>query len=190
MNQAETALFKDKQMGFLIYLGVEVIMFMVLFVTYFIFTPAAKGPQPSDIFEWKTVLLASLFLLSSSGTLFLADRFLKKDRRGTAVIWLFVTLLLGLAFLGVEISEYANYIGQGYTTRSNVFMGAFYVLTGLHAAHVLFGAGWLSVLLIHYKRKIPFSLFLEKQTIFSYYWHFVDVVWIFILGIVYLPYMF
>lgn len=189
MNNAETALFKDKQMGFLIYLGLEVIMFMVLFVTFFIFTPSAHGPHPSDIFEWKTVLPASIFLLSSSGTLLVANRYLKKRRSKRAALWLFATLLLGIAFLAVEMNEFAHYIGQGYTTRSNLFMGAFYVLVGLHAAHVLFGAGWLTVLLIHYKRRIPYALFLEKQTIFSYYWHFVDIVWIFILSIVYIPYL-
>lgn len=189
MNSTETALFKDKQMGFLIYLGVEAIMFMVLFITYFIFTPASSGPQPSEIFDWKTVVLASVFLLSSSGTIFVADRYLKKDHRKAAIIWLLVTLLLGLAFLGVEINEFATYMQAGYTTRSNVFMGAFYVLVGLHAAHVAFGCGWLTVILIHFKRKIPYTLFLEKQKIFSYYWHFVDLVWIAILVIVYIPYL-
>ena len=189
MNQVETALFKDKQLGFLIYLGVEAIMFLVLFITYFIFTPASSGPQPSEIFDWKTVALASIFLLSSSGTLFVADRYFKKDNRKVAISWLLATLALGLAFLGVEIIEFYTYIQAGYTTRTNVFMGAFYVLVGLHAAHVIFGCGWLTVLLVHYKRKIPFTLFFEKRTIFSYYWHFVDLVWILILFIVYIPYL-
>lgn len=189
MNSEETALFKDKQLGFLIYLGVEAIMFMVLFVTYFIFTPAASGPHPTEIFDVLTVILASIFLLSSSGTVFMADRSLQRGKKSTAIIWLLATLVLALAFLGVEMTEFANYMQQGYTTRSNVFMGAFYVLVGLHAAHVLFGAGWLIVLLIHYKRKIPYSLFLEKQKIFSYYWHFVDLVWMVILIIVYIPYL-
>ncbi|PIC70272.1 cytochrome aa3 quinol oxidase subunit III [Sporosarcina sp. P16b] len=189
MNNAETALFKDKQLGFLIYLGVEAIMFTVLFITYFIYTPASSGPQPFDIFNWKTVVLASVFLLSSSGTIFMADRYLKKDNGKATIIWLLITLLLGLAFLGVEINEFASYIQAGYTTRTNVFMGAFYVLVGLHAAHVAFGCGWLTIILIHFKRKIPYTLFLEKQKIFSYYWHFVDLVWIVILVIVYIPYL-
>ncbi|CAM3229527.1 cytochrome c oxidase subunit 3 [Filibacter tadaridae] len=189
MNNTDAALFKDKKMGFLIYLGIEAIMFMVLFMTYTIFTPPTKDPFPADIFEIKTVVLASVFLLSSSVTLFLSDKYLKKERKTPFIIWLVLTFLLAAAFLGVEINEFASYVQQGYTTSSNVFMGAFYVLVGLHAAHVVFGIGWMIILFIHHIRKIPAPLFLSKQTIFSYYWHFVDLIWVLIIIIVYVPYL-
>src|SRR5699024_10028548 len=68
MNTDEQSLFRDKQIGFLIYLGVESIMFLTLFATYFIFTPSSEGPHPSEIFSVTTVVLSSVFLLSSSGT--------------------------------------------------------------------------------------------------------------------------
>src|SRR5699024_5498387 len=71
---------------------------------------------------------------------------------------------------------------------ASVFLGAFYVLVGLHAAHVTFGAVWMILLFIHYKSSMPKSLFFEKFKIFSYYWHSVDFIWVFIIIIVYLPY--
>src|SRR5699024_700474 len=74
MNTDEQSLFRDKQIGFLIYLGVESIMFLTLFATYFIFTPSSEGPHPSEIFSVTTVVLSSIFLLSSSGTLIVAEK--------------------------------------------------------------------------------------------------------------------
>lgn len=189
MNNHESALFKDKQIGFLIYLGVEAIMFSVLFATYLIFTPARQGPHPSEVFEAMSVILSSFFLLSSSGTLLAAERALKKNYKFKFLVWFGITLLFALIFLGLEIREFHTFVSEGYDISVNVFMSSFYVLVGLHAAHVAFGIGWMIVLLIQYRRKIPASLFSEKHTIFSYYWHFVDVIWVFIIILVYLPYL-
>ena len=189
MNEYETALFKDKQMGFFIYLGVEAVMFATLFATYMIFTPGIKDPQPSDVFEVKSLVLSSLFLLSSSVTLMVAEKGNRKGRFKKLLIGLGITLVFGLVFFGLEVSEFYSYVQDGYKISTNTFLSAFYVLVGLHAAHVLFGAGWMVVLFIQLGWKIPKSLFSEKLKIFSYYWHFVDIIWIFIIVLVYLPYL-
>ncbi|MGY0694707.1 cytochrome c oxidase subunit 3 [Virgibacillus sp. FSP13] len=189
MNEYEAALFKDKQIGFFIYLGVEAIMFATLFVTYIIFTPASIGPQPTELFEVKSVILSSLFLLASSGTLIVAEKGLANRQYKKLLGWLGVTCLFALIFLGLEVHEFSNYLQKGYGMSANVFMSSFYVLVGLHAAHVGFGIGWMGTLFIQFKKRIPYSLFIEKQKIFSYYWHFVDVIWVFIIIFVYLPYL-
>jgi heme/copper-type cytochrome/quinol oxidase subunit 3 len=189
MNRAEQALFNDKKMGFFIYLGVEAIMFAVLFATYLIFTPASNGPQPSEIFEAKTVILSSFFLLSSSGTLWLGERALKSEKQNIFLTGLGITMLFAIIFLGFEVYEFASFVREGHGMGVNVFMSSYYVLVGLHAAHVAFGIGWMAVLFVQYFRQIPRTLFTEKLSIFSYYWHFVDIVWVFIIGIVYLPYL-
>lgn len=190
MNSYETALFKDKQLGFFIYLGVEAVMFIVLFATYLIFTPMAKDPIPSEVFETKSLVLSSTFLLSSSGTLILSEKGWQNKQQTKWLLGLGLTLLFGLIFLGLEVHEFYTYLQQGYSTKTNVFMGSFYVLVGLHAAHVAFGTGWMVTLFAQYMRKIPSSLFIEKQKIFSYYWHFVDAIWVLIIFLVYLPYLF
>lgn len=190
MNKYEATLFKDKQMGFFIYLGVEAIMFFVLFATYLIFTPSSEGPHPSDVFDAMTVILTSVFLLSSSATLWIAEKELTRKRVNMIYAWLGVTLLFGLIFLGLEINEFYQYIQAGNGLSTSSFLSSFYVLLGLHGAHVAFGCGWMIVLMIHLKRKISYSLYTEKLKIFSYYWHFVDSIWILIVLIVYVRYLF
>ncbi|WP_404455841.1 heme-copper oxidase subunit III [Oceanobacillus kapialis] len=189
MNREEQYLFQDKKMGFFIYLGVEAIMFAVLFATYLIFTPASSRPYPSEIFEARIVILSSIFLLSSSGTLWLGERALKKGKDTLLLTGLGVTMLFAIIFLCFEVYEFTTFVMEGHGMSANVFMSSYYVLVGLHAAHVLFGIGWMAILFVQYFRQIPRSLFTEKLLIFSYYWHFVDIVWVFIIGIVYVPYL-
>jgi cytochrome c oxidase subunit 3/cytochrome aa3-600 menaquinol oxidase subunit 3 len=190
MNAYEADLFRDKQIGFFIYLGVEAIMFLTLFATYLIFTPATEGPHPKEIFDVKTVVLSSIFLLSSSGTLIVAEKGLRGENWRKVLPWLGVTLLFGLIFLGFEINEFRGFVADGYGITASSFLSAYYVLVGLHAAHVLFGCGWMIVLFIHaFGKRIPMALYEEKFKIFSYYWHFVDGVWVFIILIVYARYL-
>ncbi|MEC2160950.1 cytochrome c oxidase subunit 3 [Virgibacillus halodenitrificans] len=189
MNNYEATLFKDKQIGFFIYLFVEAIMFLTLFATYLVFTPSSEGPHPSKVFEAKSVIISSIFLLSSSGTLWLAERGLKDRQLKKLLPWLAITLLFGLIFLGLEIREFSKYVGEGYTLSTSSFLSSYYVLVGLHASHVAFGCAWMTILFIQLKRAIPYSLYIEKFKTFSYYWHFVDVIWVFILLIVYVRYL-
>src|SRR5699024_6533372 len=105
-------------------------------------------------------------------------------------MWLTVTLVFGVGFLGLEITEFSCFGADGYGVSTSSFLSAYYVLVGLHDAHELCGGGWLNVLFIRlFGIKIPDSLFEEKFTRLSYYWHFVDAIWLFIILIVYLPYL-
>src|SRR5699024_2644159 len=158
----------------LIYLGVESIMVLTFFATYFMFTHSSEEPRPSDIFSVTTVVLSSVFLFSSSGTLIVAVKALANKNAKHIILSLTFHLLFGLVFLGFEITEFCGFVADGYGVSTSSFLSAYYVLVGLHAAHVLFGCGWMIVLFIQlFGIKIPDSLFEEKFTIFSYYWHFV-----------------
>lgn len=189
MNESG-ALFGDKRLGFFFYLAVESVMFATLFATYIIFTPSSLGAHPSEVFTTWAAILASVFLLSSSGTLIVAEKGLKKQGKKPVNLGLCLTLVLALIFLGLEMYEFYEYVHQGHGLTANNFMSAFYVLVGLHAAHVLFGILWMAALLFLFSRDIPRGYFEEKLKVFSYYWHFVDVVWVFIFAIVYAPYIF
>lgn len=189
MNKQQSAIFKDKQFGFYIYLFVESIMFATLFATYLIFTPSSAGPSPTEVFEAKSVILSSICLLSSSGTLIIAEKGLEKRQTAKVVFGIGVTLLLGLLFLSLEVHEFYKYAQEGYSIGVNNFLSSFYVLVGLHAVHVMFGLFWMILLLIQYTMKISNGLYREKQSIFAYYWHFVDIIWVFIVILVYLPYL-
>lgn len=190
MSEYEGSLLKDKKIGFGTYLGVEAIMFATLFTNYFIFTPSPHGPQPGEIFEVKSLVISSIFLLASSFTLIGGERFMKKGRQAGFLAGLGVTFLFAAIFLGLEINEFYKYVSEGNGMSANNFMASYFVLVGLHAAHVAFGLGWMLTLFINWLRNIPKNIYNEKLKIFSYYWHFVDVIWVFIILIVYLPYIF
>lgn len=190
LSQYEKDLFADKKLGFFIYLGVEAVMFLTLFITYLIFTPSSEGPAASDLFSVVTVVMSSIFLLSSSGTVMLAEKGIERAHDQKTITWLVITLILAVIFLVFEINEFSGFLSDGYGISTSSFLSSYYVLVGLHAAHVLFGCGWMIILLIQLKGiHIPYHLFVEKFKIFSYYWHFVDIVWIFIILFVYAKYL-
>ncbi|HLQ94751.1 MAG TPA: cytochrome c oxidase subunit 3 [Pseudogracilibacillus sp.] len=190
MNTYEQELFRDKQLGFFIYLGVEAVMFLTLFTTYLIYTPSSEGPAPADIFSITTLVLSSVFLLSSSGTIMISEKGLETKNHKKIITWLFVTFVFALVFLGFEITEFVGFVNDGYGVSASSFLSSYFALVGLHAAHVLFGCGWMLVLFIQLSGiKIPFPLFIEKFKIFTYYWHFVDIVWVFIILLVYVKYL-
>ncbi|WP_079528440.1 cytochrome c oxidase subunit 3 [Halobacillus hunanensis] len=192
MNQSVSReLFGDKRLGFYIYLGVEAVMFATLFATYIIFTPPSKGVTPTEAFDLRSVIMASVFLLPSSATLLIAEKGLKDGSRVKVWIGLITTFVLGAVFLGLEVHEFYKYaVHEGYTISMNNFMASFYTLVGLHASHVAFGLCWMVLLMLQLKRNLPSALFNEKQKIFNYYWHFVDFIWVMIIIFVYSPYVF
>ena len=101
-------------------------------------------------------------------------------------LWLFMTALLGLAFLGFQAFEFTSFVREGLTIRTNLFGSTFFTLTGFHGAHVAAGVLWLSTLLaIDMKRGLrPRDA--VNVDLCALYWHFVDVVWIAIFTLVYL----
>ncbi|WP_407270146.1 cbb3-type cytochrome c oxidase subunit I [Radiobacillus sp. PE A8.2] len=183
------SLFKDKKLGFFGYLVIDATMFTILFVTYILFTPSKAGPDPSQLFEAKSVILSTIFLVSSSVTLTFSRK-ATSSKQLIQHLGIIVTFLLGFLFLIVEVYDFYHYWAQGYTISSSLFLSSFYVLVGFHAAHICFGLGWLIQLYTQSIRKhIPLTLYDEKMTVFEYYWHFVDLIWMFIILFVYLPYL-
>ena len=102
-------------------------------------------------------------------------------------LWLGVTVLLGLAFLLLEIYEFTHYIHEyHHTITSSAFGSAFYTLVGTHGAHVCFGLFWITTLIIRNAKRGLNLQNAPKYYVASLYWHFIDVVWIFIFTVVYL----
>ncbi|SDJ46121.1 cytochrome c oxidase subunit 3 [Salimicrobium halophilum] len=190
MTAVTQELFKDKRMGFFLYLGVEAVMFLTLFATYIIFTPPDTGARPEEVFKAKEVLKTSAALLPSSLTLLLAERGLVKGKRSWVWGGLVLTFLLGSTFLALEINEFYRYAAhEGYVLSMNNYLASFYVLVGLHASHVAFGLMWMVILMFRLSFSKLRDYFIEKHKIFNYYWHFVDIIWVLIVLIVYLPYI-
>ncbi|MNM93038.1 Quinol oxidase subunit 3 [compost metagenome] len=173
--------------GFWIFLGAEIVLFATLFAVYFtLWTRTGNGPSADEIFEIGPVLIETFLLLTSSFTIGLAINAMRLGLKKPMMIFFIITLILGLGFLGVEIMEFVTYVNEGATLQTSAFLSSLFVLLGTHGAHVTLGLLWGGGLLIQIKRE-GFTLdTANKSFIFSLYWHFLDVVWIFIFSFVYL----
>lgn len=137
-------------------------------------------PGPSGTIDpWHIPLLNTVLLLTSSVTVTIAHKALKEGKRQAVKLWLMATIALGLVFLGFQIYEYVHaYEELNLTLRSGIYGSTFFMLTGFHGAHVTLGTIMLIVILIrvfkgHFSKEQHFGF---EAT--SWYWHFVDVVWL------------
>ncbi|MEQ6377335.1 cytochrome aa3 quinol oxidase subunit III [Bacillaceae bacterium S4-13-56] len=174
-------------LGFWIFLGAEIVLFSTLFASYFVLVDnTAGGPSGSDLFIAKDVLIMTLLLLTSSFTCGLAIHEMRNQKKNDTIVWLIVTLLLGLGFIYMEVSEFTHYVHEGATMQTSAFLSAFFTLLGTHGLHVSLGIGWITLLIIQLVRRGFTPTTSRKLFIAGLYWHFLDVVWIFIFTFVYL----
>ncbi|MDI3256382.1 MAG: cytochrome (ubi)quinol oxidase subunit III [Kyrpidia sp.] len=178
---------RNKVLGFWVFLGGECALFASLFATYLTLRgQTLNGPTAKELFHLPLVGVATLFLLTSSLTGVLGINAMHQGRRRSLLRWLGVTVLLGLAFLAVQVVEFITYVGEGFGFSTSAFSSAFYALVGFHGGHVAFGVIWISILMLQLKKSGITARKAPKVFIASLYWHFVDVVWVFIFTVVYL----
>lgn len=173
--------------GFWVYLMTDLLMFAVLFAVYAVLNKATVGgPAGDDLFSLPLALQGTLLLLTSSFTCGIGMTAARRGNRSQVLLWFGITFLLGLAFLGLEIKEFSNLIQEGQTLRSNAFMSSFYVLVGTHGLHITSGLLWMAVTLAYVVTRGLNEHIVRKLAMLSLFWHFLDIVWIFIFTIVYL----
>jgi cytochrome c oxidase subunit 3 len=178
---------RNKILGFWLFLGGECVLFGSLFATFIALRDKANGgPTGVELFSLPLVALATILLLTSSLTSVMSILAMHKKNVSQMVVWLVITALLGLGFLGLEIYEFTEYVHEGHSLTSSAFGSAFYTLVGFHGAHVAFGLLWLFALLATTGKKGLTVVTAPKYFVFSLYWHFVDLVWVFIFTVVYL----
>lgn len=174
-------------LGFWIFLGAEIILFATLFATYAVMDHRfAGGPTPADLFKMKDVMIETILLLSSSFTCGLAIYEMHGRNKKGLLTWMIITLLLGAGFVGMELNEFIHYAHEGATMQTSAFLSSFFVLLGTHGLHVTMGIGWAILILIQIVKKGLTPVTARKAFIIGLYWHFLDVVWIFIFTFVYL----
>lgn len=165
----------------------ESVFFLLLLATHIIFHSRAEADPTSRIplDAFKTGLF-SLALIGSSLTLWLAEKSLHRADQAGFIRWLSITVGLGIAFLIGQVIEYVNLIQGGISVDHNLFASTFFTITGFHGFHVIVGLIVLAVLLaLGMNNELTRSkVWLLKSA--GLYWHFVDVVWILVFGIIYL----
>ncbi|GAA0446023.1 cytochrome c oxidase subunit III [Lentibacillus halophilus] len=179
---------KNKFLGFWFFLGGETVLFASLFGTFIALRHStADGPTGNEIFGLELVFIMTMLLLTSSLTSVYAVYHMRNNDFNKMQLWFGITALLGIGFLGSEIYEFTHYITEyGFTFRSSAFGSAFYALVGFHGGHVTFGLAWLIGLMVRNAKRRLNLYNAPKYYTFSLYWHFIDVIWVFIFTVVYL----
>jgi cytochrome o ubiquinol oxidase subunit 3 len=173
--------------GFWLYLMTDLIVFSVLFATFVVLRDNTfGGPSGRELFDLPMVLIETMLLLISSFTCGMAVLAARRGRKLQSLAWLVATTALGFGFLGLELSEFGHLIAEGHTWQSSAFLSAFFTLVGTHGIHISAGLLWLLVLIGYIATRGVTASAMRKLILLSLFWHFLDVVWIFIFTIVYL----
>jgi cytochrome o ubiquinol oxidase subunit 3 len=174
-------------LGFWIYIMSDCLIFAILFATYGVLgANYAAGPSPKDLFELPTVAVNTAMLLLSSITYGFAMLSMEEGNQRTMQIWLALTGLFGLAFLGIELHEFHTLIHDGATPQRSGFLSAFFTLVGTHGLHVTFGLVWLATLMTQVGKYGLTVANKRRLMCLSLFWHFLDVIWIGVFTFVYL----
>ncbi|SDN33100.1 cytochrome aa3 quinol oxidase subunit 3 [Psychrobacillus sp. OK028] len=176
-----------KILGFWIFIGAEIMLFATLFTAYFtLVNRTGNGPTGAEIFEITPVLIETILLLTSSFTIGLGIHAMRLNKKKATMGFFIVTLILGLAFLGVEIYEFTHYVHVGAGLQVSAFTAALLTTLGTHGLHVTLGLFWGFFILLQIKKRGLTPETANKSFIFSLYWHFLDIIWIFIFSFIYL----
>lgn len=177
----------NKIFGFWIYLMSDCVIFATLFATYAVMVNStAGGPAGKDIFELPYVLGETALLLLSSITYGMAVISMNNNNKGAVNVWLLLTFMLGLGFIGMEINEFHKLIHEGFGPDRSGFLSGFFTLVATHGLHVTCGLVWMLVLMFQIATRGLTSTNRTRIMCLSLFWHFLDVVWICVFTIVYL----
>lgn len=173
--------------GFWVYLMTDLLMFAILFAVYAVLhNNTAGGETGRELFSLPLVLTETLLLLTSSFTVGIAMLMARSGNKAKTLLWFWITFILGFAFLCIELYEFRELIHEGLTLTSNAFMSSFFVLVGTHGLHITSGLLWMAVLLGYTMKRGLTKSNVRKMAMLSLFWHFLDVVWIFIFTVVYM----
>ncbi len=178
------------KLGIWWFLASEIMVFGGLVSTYLLFRMASGGAwtELASHVNAKIGAINTVVLLTSSLTMVMAFDAIGSGQRSRTRFYLGLTVLLGLAFLGIKGVEYTSEIRHGFTPLSGVFWSFYYTMTGLHGLHVLGGIVANAALYVMAIRGTLWSGVQQRVEYVGLYWHFVDVVWIFLFPLLYLSY--
>lgn len=184
-------------LGFWVYLMTDLIMFAALFAAFAVLRGATfGGPALGSLFSLPNALAETLILLTSSFTCGLATLAVhaaangERNKTPQAIVWFSVTIALGVAFLALELTEFRGLIASGNGPQASAALSAFFTLVATHGLHIAVGLLWMIVAIVQIKLRHAAAALspslVSKLDRLALFWHFLDLVWIFIFTIVYL----
>ena len=187
-------------LGMWVFLVTEILFFGGMFLTYSVYRhwyPTAFAAASHEMIVWAGTL-NTVVLITSSLTMALAVNAAQAGERRTLMVFLIATMMLGCVFLGVKAFEYhTEYIerhipGHGfqfeaqYASQAQIFFSLYFMMTGLHALHMIIGLGIMAVMFWLSWHGTITAEYSSPIEISGLYWHFVDIVWIFLFPLLYL----
>ena len=180
--------YHSSKFGMWLFLVTEVLLFGGLFCAYAIFRWKFLEDfnQNAHLLNWKLGLTNTIILLFSSYTMVRSvDSAQHGDNKGVKN-WLLITMLCGLGFFVVKGIEYSSKLSHHIYPESNIFFGLYYVMTGIHAFHVLVGLGLMIWLWKLASKEVFTKTHYTPVEVCGLYWHIVDIIWIFLFPLLYL----
>lgn len=180
--------YEEKEFGFWLYLMSDAVIFALLFATYLVMVGnTAGGPSGKELFSLDRAAGETLVLLLSSATFGFAAVALSAGDRSKVLMWLAITVLLGACFIFLEIGEFCGMIQEGAGPERSGFLSAFFTLVGTHGLHVSVGLLWICVMIGQVFFKGLTAPVASRLMRLGLFWHFLDIIWVVIFSVVYLP---
>jgi cytochrome o ubiquinol oxidase subunit 3 len=187
-ESARTVILGNRDFGFWLYLMSDAIIFALLFATYVtLLSGTDGGPTGHDVFDIRRTFAETMLLLASSVTFGMASVAVLAKNRSAVLLWLAITFVLGAGFIFLEISEFTGMIAQGAGPDRSGFLSSFFTLVGTHGLHVSGGLVWIAVMVSQVLVKGLSEPVVSRLFRLGLFWHFLDIVWIGIFSVVYLP---
>lgn len=187
--QRATAGLQDSKpvFGFWVYLMTDCVLFATLFAVFAVLRGNTfGGPTGRELFSLPYVLAETFILLTSSFTCGLGLLAAQRQNRRQVLVLFALTFALGAAFLALELTEFRHLVHDGDSWRRSGFLSSYFTLVGTHGLHISIGLLWMAVLMLQTIRRGLTQSTRKRLMLLSLFWHFLDVIWIFIFTIVYL----
>jgi cytochrome o ubiquinol oxidase subunit 3 len=187
-HEPQSEAHEQRALGFWLYLMGDAVIFGLLFMTYSIMVGnTAGGPSGRALFSLNNAALETALLLVSSTTFGFASLASRTGNRPAVLAWLLLTFALGAGFVFLEVREFLGMIAAGAGPDRSGFLSAFFTLVGTHGTHVSVGLIWILIMsgqVLFKGLTLPVTSRLFRLGLF---WHFLDIAWVGIFSVVYLP---
>lgn len=173
--------------GFWLYLMTDCVLFAALFACYAVLhNNTFGGPSGKDLFSMPYILVETILLLTSSFTCGIAMLAARNNQKKIVIYALAATFTLGLSFLAMELYEFRQLVIDGHSWRQSAFLSSYFTLVGTHGLHITIGLFWMIVVGLQVYKKGLKEFTVKRIGLLSLFWHFLDIIWIFIFTVVYL----
>lgn len=179
--------FSKTILGFWMYLMTDCLLFATLFITHAVLADSTfGGPSSRELFSLQSAFTETMILLFSSFACGMGMLSALRSRKNEILAWFALAFLLGASFIVLELREFTHLVQHGNSWERSAFLSSFFTLVGTHGLHVSIGLFWMIVVMAQVFFLGVTSDTFRRLAVFSLFWHFLDLIWIFIFTFVYL----